>query len=174
MKRIALLSDTHSYMDDRILEHCSGCDDIWHGGDIGAAAVSDALEKLKPLRAVYGNIDGQEIRVRYPKVNRFMCEEVDVMITHIAGRPENYVAEVKNVMLANPPKILVCGHSHILLVKFEKKYNVLHLNPGAAGISGFHKMRTMLRFTIDGKDIREMEVIELGQRGAITSAGRPT
>ncbi len=164
MKRIALLSDTHGYIDDRILAHCESCDEIWHGGDIGTIKVADALEKLKPFRAVYGNIDGQDIRIRYPKNLRFMCEEVDVLMTHIAGRPENYVAEVKSIMQVNPPQIFVCGHSHILLVKFENRWNVLHLNPGAAGISGFHKTRTMLRFTIDGKDIREMEVVELGKR----------
>jgi putative phosphoesterase len=164
MKKIVLLSDTHSYIDDRIIEYCKGGDEIWHAGDIGNVKVSDALEKTKPFKAVYGNIDGQDIRVRYPETLRFFCEEVDVMMTHIAGRPEKYVASVKEIMKINPPKIFICGHSHMLLVKYEKKYNCLHLNPGAAGISGFHQKRTMLRFVIDGKDIRDMEVIELGKR----------
>jgi putative phosphoesterase len=162
--RIALLSDTHSYIDDRILEYCASCDEIWHAGDIGNVKVADALEKLKPFKAVYGNIDGQDIRVRYPETLRFFCEEVDVMMTHIAGRPEKYVAAVKEVMKINPPKIFICGHSHMLLIKYEQKYKCLHLNPGAAGISGFHQKRTMLRFTIDGKDIRDMEVVELGKK----------
>jgi putative phosphoesterase len=164
MKKIVLLSDTHSYIDERIIEYCKGGDEIWHAGDIGNVKVADALEKIKPFKAVYGNIDGQDIRVRYPETLRFFCEEVDVMMTHIAGRPEKYVAPVKEVMKINPPKIFICGHSHMLLIKFEKKYNCLHLNPGAAGISGFHQKRTMLRFTIDGKDIKDMEVIELGKR----------
>ncbi|HTL81020.1 MAG TPA: metallophosphoesterase family protein, partial [Bacteroidia bacterium] len=130
----------------------------------GNFSVIETLEKIKPLRGVYGNIDGDKVRKVFPEVNRFMCEQVDVMMRHIAGRPEKYIPEVKAVMETNPPKIFICGHSHILLVKFEKKYNCLHLNPGAAGISGFHKMRTMLRFVIDGKDIRDLEVIELGKR----------
>lgn len=164
MKKILLLSDTHGYLDDRIKEHAQNADEIWHAGDIGTIALTDELEKIKPVRAVYGNIDGQDVRNVFPKVNRFFCEEVDAMMTHIAGRPEHYTDEVKKVMLQNPPKIFICGHSHILLVKYEKKYGVLHLNPGAAGTHGFHKFRTMLRFKIDGKDIREMEVIELGKR----------
>lgn len=164
MKRIALLSDTHNYLDDRIKKYCEGCSEIWHAGDIGTIAVTNELEKIAPVRAVYGNIDGQDVRKIFPKVNRFLCENVDVMMTHIAGRPERYVDEVKKVMLENPPKVFICGHSHILLAKFEPKYKVLHLNPGAAGISGFHKVRTMLRFTIDGSDIRDLEVVELGKR----------
>jgi putative phosphoesterase len=164
MRRIALLSDTHSYIDDRIIEHCKVCDEIWHAGDIGIIKVADALEKIKPFKAVYGNIDGQDIRIRYPETLRFNCEEVDVMMTHIGGKPDHYVAEVKAVMKTNPPKIFICGHSHILFVKYVEKYKCLHMNPGAAGISGFHQMRTMLRFTIDGKDIRDLEVVELGKR----------
>lgn len=164
MKRIALLSDTHNYLDDRIKKYCEGCSEIWHAGDVGTITVTNELEKIAPVRAVFGNIDGQDVRKIFPKVNRFLCENVDVMMTHIAGRPERYIDEVKKVMLENPPKVFICGHSHILLVKFEPKYKVLHLNPGAAGISGFHKVRTMLRFTIDGSDIRDLEVVELGKR----------
>src|ERR1043166_6823086 len=131
MKRIALLSDTHSYIDDRILEYCKSCNEIWHAGDVGNSSVLHALEKIKPVRGVYGNIDGQDIRKIFPETLRFMCEEVDVLMTHIAGRPEKYVASVKTIMKTNPPKIFICGHSHILLVKYVKEYNCLHLNPGA-------------------------------------------
>jgi hypothetical protein len=164
MARIVLLSDTHSYIDDRILEYCKSGDEIWHAGDVGNISVLHSLGKIKPVKGVYGNIDGQDVRKIFPETLRFRCEEVDVMMTHIAGRPEKYVASVKAIMKTNPPKIFICGHSHMLLVKFVKEYNCLHLNPGAAGISGFHQKRTMLRFTIDGKDIRDMEVIELGRR----------
>lgn len=164
MKRIALLSDTHHYLDERMKEYCRSCDEIWHAGDIGTIALTDELEKLKPVRAVYGNIDGEDVRKVFPKQNRFFCEEVDVLMTHIAGRPERYPEEIKKIMQTNPPKIFICGHSHILLVKYEAKYGVLHLNPGAAGKHGFHKVRTMLRFTIDGKEIRDMEVVELGSK----------
>ncbi|MBI3510104.1 MAG: metallophosphoesterase family protein [Bacteroidetes bacterium] len=164
MKKIALLSDTHGYLDEKIISHCRNADEIWHAGDVGNKYLIEELEKIKPVRGVYGNIDGQEVRNFFPKANRFLCEEVDVMMTHIAGRPENYIAEVKKIMEKDPPQIFICGHSHILLVKFEKKYNCLHLNPGAAGISGFHKVRTMMQFVIDGKNISNMEVIELGKR----------
>jgi putative phosphoesterase len=164
VKKILLLSDTHNYIDNKIIELCNSCDEIWHAGDVGTAKVSDALEKMKPLRCVYGNIDGEDIRKKFPEILRFKCQEVDVMIRHIAGRPEKYIPEIKKVMETNPPQLFICGHSHILLVKFVKEYNCLHMNPGAAGISGFHQMRTMLRFTIDGKDIRDLEVIELGKR----------
>ena len=164
MKRILLLSDTHNYIDDKIISHCNSCDEIWHAGDVGTAKVSDALEKIKPLRCVYGNIDGEDVRKKIPEVLRFKCEEVEVMMKHIAGRPEKYSAEIKKIMETNPPKIFICGHSHILLVKFLEKFNCLHMNPGAAGISGFHQMRTMLRFIIDGKNIRDLAVIELGKR----------
>lgn len=161
MKRIALLSDTHGYLDEAIKKYCGECDEIWHAGDIGTIAVTDELAKIKPVQAVYGNIDGTDVRKVYPEVNRFRCEEVDVLMIHIAGRPERYAANVKAIVENDPPKILVCGHSHLLLVKYEKRYGLLHLNPGAAGRHGFHKKRTMLRFTIAGKDIRDMEVIEL-------------
>ena len=164
MKKILLLSDTHGHLDERILVYCSEADEIWHAGDVGNFSVIETLENIKPLKGVYGNIDGEKVRKVFPKANRFKCEEVDVMMTHIAGRPEKYIPEVKTVMETDPPKILICGHSHILLVKFEKKYNCLHLNPGAAGIAGFHKVRTMLRFVIDRQEIRDLEAIELGKR----------
>ncbi|WP_029037974.1 metallophosphoesterase family protein [Salinimicrobium xinjiangense] len=164
MKKILLLSDTHGHLDDAIIKYAQKADEIWHAGDIGTTAVSDALQKVKPLKAVYGNIDGTEIRKEFPLNNRFKCEEVDVWITHIGGYPGRYSPAVKEEIKANPPRIFISGHSHILKVMNDKKLGVLHMNPGAAGKQGFHLVRTMLRFVIDGKDIRDLEVIELGKR----------
>lgn len=164
MKKILLLSDTHGYMDDRILKYAEEADELWHAGDIGTTAVSDSLQKIKPLNAVFGNIDGAEIRKEFPLNNRFMCEQVDVWITHIGGYPGRYSPPVKEEIKANPPRIFISGHSHILKVMNDKKLGVLHMNPGAAGKQGFHQMRTMLRFVIDGKEIRDLEVIELGKK----------
>ena len=164
MKKILLLSDTHGYIDDRILKYAEEADELWHAGDIGTTVVSDALQKIKPLQAVYGNIDGAEVRKEFPLNNRFMCEEVDVWITHIGGYPGRYSPAIKDEIRANPPRIFISGHSHILKVMNDKKLGLLHMNPGAAGKQGFHQMRTMLRFVIDGKDIRDLEVIELGKK----------
>ncbi|MHA6281380.1 metallophosphoesterase family protein [Salinimicrobium sp. CAU 1759] len=164
MKKILLLSDTHGYIDDRILTYAGEADEVWHAGDIGTIAVSDALKKIKPLKAVFGNIDGGEVRKEFPLNNRFMCEEVDVWITHIGGYPGRYSPAVKDEIKQNPPKIFISGHSHILKVMNDKKLGLLHMNPGAAGKQGFHQMRTMLRFVIDGKEIKNLEVIELGKR----------
>ncbi|WP_324720619.1 metallophosphoesterase family protein [Salinimicrobium sp. HB62] len=164
MKKILLLSDTHGYIDERILTFAREADEVWHAGDIGTTAVSDSLQKIKPLKAVFGNIDGGEIRKEFPLNNRFMCEEVDVWITHIGGYPGRYSPAVKEEIKANPPKIFISGHSHILKVMNDKKLGCLHMNPGAAGKQGFHQMRTMLRFAIDGKEIKDLEVIELGKR----------
>lgn len=164
MTRILLLSDTHSYIDDSILEYAKTVDEIWHAGDIGNLSVTDALAKVKPLRAVYGNIDDNVARMTYPLNNRFMCEGVDVWITHIGGYPGKYNAAVRDEMATNPPKLFICGHSHILKVIFDKKHNILHLNPGAAGISGFHQVRTMLRFNIDGDKIKDLEIIEFKKK----------
>lgn len=165
MKKILLLSDTHSHIDDVILKYVDQADEVWHAGDIGALTVTDAIQKVKPLRAVYGNIDDAQARMEFPLHKRFMCEDVAVWITHIGGYPGKYNPAVRAELLANPPKIFICGHSHILKVMFDKKLNLLHLNPGAAGISGFHQVRTMLRFVIDGDTIKDMEIIELGKRG---------
>lgn len=164
MKKILLLSDTHGYLDDRILKYAGEADEVWHAGDIGKVAVSDALQKIKPFKAVYGNIDGGEVRKEFPLSNRFMCEEVDVWITHIGGYPGRYSPAVKEEIKTNPPRIFISGHSHILKVMNDKNLGVLHMNPGAAGKQGFHQMRTMLRFVIDGKDIKDLEVIELGKK----------
>ena len=164
MKKILLLSDTHGHLDSRILKYAQEADELWHAGDIGTTAVSDALQKFKPLKAVFGNIDGGEVRKEFPLNNRFMCEEVDVWITHIGGYPGRYSPAVKEEIKQNPPNIFISGHSHILKVMNDKKLRLLHMNPGAAGKQGFHQMRTMLRFVIDGKEIKNLEVIQLGKR----------
>ena len=160
MTKILLLSDTHSYIDDQILAHVKKADEIWHAGDIGDLQVTDAIKKLKPLRAVYGNIDDASARTEFPLDNRFFCEEVDVWITHIGGYPGRYNKRIREAIKEHPPRIFITGHSHILKVMPDKKLNLLHLNPGAIGRHGFHKARTMLRFEIDGKEIKNMEVIE--------------
>ncbi|OIQ41868.1 MAG: YfcE family phosphodiesterase [Bacteroidetes bacterium MedPE-SWsnd-G1] len=164
MKKILLLSDTHGFIDDQILKYVKQADEVWHAGDIGSIKVTDTIKALKPLRAVYGNIDGTEIRSEFPLNNRFLCEEVDVWITHIGGYPNRYDLRVREEIKQNPPKIFISGHSHILKVQFDKKLNLLHLNPGAVGKHGFHKVRTMLRFTIDGSDIKNLEIVELEKR----------
>jgi len=165
MKKILLLSDTHSYIDDQILKFVNQADEVWHAGDIGDLKVTDTIKKLKPLRAVYGNIDDALARTEFPLDNRFTVENVDVWITHIGGYPNKYYTRIREKIKINPPKIFISGHSHILKVQFDKKLNLLHLNPGAAGKHGFHQVRTMLRFKIDGSDIKEMEIIELEKRG---------
>ncbi|GAA4644693.1 metallophosphoesterase family protein [Pontixanthobacter gangjinensis] len=148
-------------MDDRILHYANEADEIWHAGDIGSLEVTDKLKAVKPLKAVYGNIDNAEIRKEFPLNNRFMCEEVDVWITHIGGYPGRYSPAVKEDIKKDPPKIFISGHSHILKVMNDKNLKLLHMNPGAAGKQGFHKKRTMLRFKINGRDISDLEVIEL-------------
>ena len=161
MKKILLLSDTHAHIDERILYYAKQADEIWHAGDIGVLAVTDQLSAIKPLRAVFGNIDNAEIRKEFPLHNRFMCEDIDVWITHIGGYPGKYSPAVKEEIKKNPPKLFISGHSHILKVMNDKSLNLLHMNPGAAGKQGFHQKRTMLRFKIDGKEIKDLEVIEL-------------
>ena len=161
MKKILLLSDTHTHIDERILHYASQADEVWHAGDIGTLEVTDAIEKLKPLKAVYGNIDNAEIRKEFPLHQRFMCEGVDVWITHIGGYPGRYSPAIREEIKKNPPKLFICGHSHILKVMNDKSLNLLHMNPGAAGKQGFHKKRTMLRFKIEKEKIFDLEVIEL-------------
>ena len=164
MTKILLLSDTHSFIDEQILKYVKQADEVWHAGDIGDLKVPDAIKKIKPLRAVYGNIDDATARVEFPLHNRFLCEQVDVWITHIGGYPGKYNINIRDEIKMNPPKIFIAGHSHILKVQYDKKLQLLHLNPGACGKHGFHKVRTMLRFEIDGSDIKNMEIIELEQR----------
>ena len=155
-----LLSDTHSYIDEAILKHVKQADEVWHAGDIGNLDVTDALEELKPLRAVFGNIDDAQARAQFPLHQRFLCDEVDVWITHIGGYPGRYNPRIKEEIYRNPPRLFICGHSHILKVMPDKKTGLLHMNPGAIGKHGFHKARTMLRFQIDGSNISNLEVIE--------------
>ena len=164
MKKILLLSDTHSHIDDTILKYVKLADEVWHAGDIGDLKVTDTIKKLKPLRAVFGNIDNHEARLEFPLNNRFLCEGVDVLITHIGGYPGKYSPAIREEITKNPPKLFISGHSHILKVMFDKKLNCLHMNPGAAGISGFHQKRTMLRFEIDGDKIQSLEIIEIGDK----------
>jgi uncharacterized protein len=164
MKKILLLSDTHSHIDDVILKYVDMADEVWHAGDIGNLDVTDAIKNRKPFRGVFGNIDNHEARIEFPLNNRFMCENVDVWITHIGGYPGKYNPNIKTELYQNPPKLFICGHSHILKVQFDKKLNLLHMNPGAAGISGFHTIRTMLRFVINDEKIQDLEIIELETR----------
>ena len=160
MTKILLLSDTHGYMDDVILKYVKQADEVWHAGDIGNLEVTDAIKAHKPLRAVYGNIDDAKARAEFPEDNRFMCEGVDVWITHIGGYPGKYNLRIRNQIYQNPPKLFICGHSHILKVMNDKQLNLLHMNPGAVGKYGFQKVRTMLRFTIDENKIGNLEIIE--------------
>ncbi len=165
MKKILLLSDTHSYIDAQILKYVKQADEVWHAGDIGDLKVTDTIKKLKPLRAVYGNIDDNLARLEFPLDNKFTIEEVSVWITHIGGYPNKYNLRIREEIKKNSPTIFISGHSHILKVQYDKKLNLLHLNPGAAGNHGFHNIRTMLRFTIDKAQIKDLEIIELATRG---------
>lgn len=169
MKRIGLISDTHGYLDEAVFEHFRDCDEIWHAGDVGDAAILEQLVAFKPLRAVSGNIDGQSVRSIAPEDQHFELEGVRVWITHIGGYPPRYNPTVKPQLKIETPDIFVCGHSHILRVMRDPALaNMLYLNPGAAGREGFHKMRTLLRFSLDNRKVKDMEVVELGLRGAIS------
>ena len=165
MKKIGLLSDTHGFLDDAIFKYFAEVDEVWHAGDIGSMEVVERLEKFKPLKAVYGNIDDATIRRCFPLDLRFDCEGMDVWITHIGGYPGRYNQRTREVLQSNPPKLFICGHSHILKIIPDKKYNLLHINPGACGNHGFHQVKTIVRFTIDAAKITALDVIELGKRG---------
>lgn len=164
MTRIGLISDTHGYLDEAVFKHFEQCDEVWHAGDFGGEAVAAELKKKKTLKGVYGNIDGQDIRTVYPEQLVFMCEEVKVMIRHIGGYPPKYNPETKKELLIHQPQLFISGHSHILKVMYDDKLNCLHINPGAAGKQGWHKVRTIIRLVIDGKEMKNCEVIELGNR----------
>jgi hypothetical protein len=165
MKQVLLLSDTHSFLDERIIKHCNGTDEIWHAGDIGNLDVSDRLKELSPtFRGVYGNIDDHKARTEFPKNNIFQAEDCKVLITHIGGPAPKYHGSVAKVILEEKPQLFVCGHSHILKVFFNKTFNCLHLNPGAIGTHGFHTIQTALKFKIDGSEIKDMNIIELERR----------
>lgn len=161
MKKIGLLSDTHSYWDERYAKYFAECDEIWHAGDIGSMEVANKLAEIATLRAVYGNIDGGDVRYTFSEKYRFKCEDVDVLIKHIGGYPGHYDASIRRELMARPPKLFISGHSHLLRVLYDKSLDCMHINPGAAGRSGFHKVRTLVRFVIDGAEIKDLEVIEL-------------
>lgn len=161
MTRIGLLSDTHAYWDEKYYKYFMECDEIWHAGDIGSETLIKKLAEIKPVRAVYGNIDGQNIRMDFPKVAVFTIEKVKVLMTHIGGYPGKYNPEIKPIINSEKPNLFISGHSHILKVMFDKKLNCLHINPGAAGKTGFHKVRTLVRFSIEQDKIKDLEVIEL-------------
>ena len=161
MKTIGLISDTHGFLDDSVFKHFENCDEIWHAGDFGTLDLAVKLRAFKPLRGVYGNIDGQDIRTQYPEHLRFNCEELNVWMTHIGGYPGKYSSGIREEIYRNPPGLFISGHSHILKVIFDKKISCLHLNPGAAGKQGWQKVRTLLRFSISVKKIHNLDVIEL-------------
>src|SRR6478735_4289482 len=164
MTRIGLISDTHDFLDDAVFKHFEHCDEVWHAGDFGTAKIADALKAFKPLRGVYGNIDGNDIRPEYPETGVWNCEEVKVAMIHIGGYPPKYNPKSKLLLSEHKPQLFISGHSHILKVIYDDKINCLHINPGAAGKYGWHKVRTLVRFVIDGKDIKQCEIIELGNR----------
>ena len=163
MKKILLLSDTHGYIDNKILKYCLSVDEVWHAGDIGNIKIIDKIKEIKPLRGVYGNIDNQEIRDQFPKDNKFNCEDIKVWITHIGGYPGHYSKRVSEILKSEKIDLFICGHSHILKVIYDKSYNFLHINPGAIGKHGFHFKRTMIRLVIDGKKIEKLEVVEFNR-----------
>ncbi len=164
MRKILLISDTHSFLDEKLFKHIEEADEVWHAGDIGTIELTNKLKKLKPLKAVYGNIDGAELRKEFKKNLIFNCENVKVYITHICGQPTNYLKEVKDLIELEKPKIFICGHSHILKVMYQNKLDVLHLNPGSCGNHGFHQIKTALRFVIDDTEIKDLAIIEFGNR----------
>lgn len=167
MTNIGIISDTHGYVDDRVFEYFRDCHEIWHAGDIGSLALAMRFEEVKPFRAVYGNIDDKDLQTRYPENSIFECEDLKILITHIAGSPPKYNPRVRKLIAEVKPDIFVCGHSHILRIKRDPQYNnMLFVNPGAAGNQGFHSIKTIVRFRIDGKKIENVEAIELGKRGA--------
>ena len=167
MKRIGLISDTHGTFDDVLQRFQANVDEIWHAGDFGNIETADAIAAFKPLRGVYGNIDGAVLRRVYPRWQQFECEQVKVVMTHIGGYPGRYYTGVADLLCNVRPKIFISGHSHILKVIYDKKLDLLHLNPGAAGLSGFHRVRTALRFVIDGDRIEELEVGEWERRSTL-------
>jgi len=170
LKKILLLSDTHGHLDQKIIKYINVVDEVWHAGDIGTTAVANGISSLKTLKGVYGNIDGHELRSHFPENQIFSSEGVKVLMTHIGGYPGRYNARVKKLILEEKPQLYICGHSHILKVVQDRKNNLLHMNPGASGIYGFHQIRTLLRFELNHGKIEKLEVIELGQRGSLSAS----
>ena len=161
MKKILLLSDTHGYVDDHMMKYVKESDEVWHAGDIGTTQVTDTISSQKPLRAVFGNIDNHELRLSFPEELLFECEDINIYMTHIGGRPGRYAKGISEKIKSIKPKIFICGHSHFLKIQYDKVNQLLFINPGAIGKHGFHKVRTMVRFEIDKSDIKNMEVIEV-------------
>ena len=164
MTRIGLISDTHGFLDETVFEHFKNCDEVWHVGDFGSEELAERIKEKKSLKGVYGNIDGPEIRKEFHEQLVFMCEGIKVMMRHIGGYPPKYNSETKKELLIHRPQLFISGHSHILKIMYDDKLNCLHMNPGAAGKQGWHKVRTIIRFVIDGNEMKDAEVIELGPR----------
>jgi len=164
MIKIGLISDTHGYFDPGLKSFFKECTEIWHAGDIGTMEVVQEIQSFKPLRAIYGNIDGSEIRSIYPEFQRFLCEEIHVLMIHIGGHPGKYVSRVKNLIDMDQPDLFICGHSHILRIRHDPNAGFLYINPGAAGNPVFHETRTAIRFSIEGKNIKDLEVLEMAKR----------
>lgn len=164
MTKIGLISDTHHYLDEAVFKHFATVDEIWHAGDFGTVAIAEALRNFKPLKGVYGNIDGYDVRSEYAEQIFFSCEQVKVFIKHIGGYPGRYAPGVRDTIIKEQPQLFISGHSHILKIIYDHKLHCLHMNPGAAGKQGWHRIRTLIRFAIDGKEIKNCEVIELGSR----------
>ncbi len=167
MTRIGLISDTHNFLDEAVFTHFKNCDEIWHAGDFGSITIANRLstESGLPVRGVWGNIDGYDVRSVYPQKLVWDCEAVTVYMTHIGGHPARYAPGIKNELIASKAKLFICGHSHILKIIYDKSISCLHMNPGAAGNHGWHQVRTIIRFAIDGEEIKNCEVVELGKRG---------
>ncbi|MDB5232772.1 MAG: metallophosphoesterase [Chitinophagaceae bacterium] len=164
MTRIGLISDTHGYLDDAVFKHFENCNEIWHAGDFGNIELAEKLRSFKALKGVWGNIDGQDARSEFPETLEWQCESVKILMTHIGGYPNHYSPKIKPVLFSSRPQLFISGHSHILKVIYDPLLECLHINPGAAGKQGWHKVRTLVRFVIDGRDIKNCEVIELGKR----------
>lgn len=167
MKRIGLISDTHGYLPQSVFIHFKDCDEIWHAGDFGENGVVQQLQEFKPLRGVYGNIDVQEIVREFPETNIFTCENVKVVMRHIGGYPGKYAPGIKALLQKEKPQLFISGHSHILKIIYDKALQCLHINPGAAGKQGWHQVQTLVKFDIDGSEIKNCQIIELGKRGAL-------
>jgi len=166
VKKILIISDTHGHLDPKLVKHIEAADEVWHAGDIGNLKLCDSISGLKPFKAVWGNIDGNEFRKEYKEHLIFNCGEVKVYMTHIGGAPGKYNPGVRKIIMEEKPQLFICGHSHILKVMFDKTYDLLHINPGAAGVHGFHHVKTAVRLQIEGKEMKNLEIIELGPRTA--------
>jgi uncharacterized protein len=168
LKKILLISDTHGHLDKALFKHIDAADEVWHGGDIGPIEICKSIENLKPLKAVFGNIDANDVSTIYPENLIFECEGLKVLITHIGGYPGKYPTRIKHLFKEHLPKLFICGHSHILKIMYDKENELLHINPGAAGVHGFHHVKTAVRFEIDAGEIKNLAVIELGKRTSLT------